>query len=176
MTPTGYEIGLISEERYNKFLEKKANIEKAIERINSVNISPSKEINEYLENIGSQTLSTGIKLAELIRRPELSYEELAPFDKDRPQLEKTHWQQAEIAVKYEGYIKRQFEQVERFNKNEKKLIPEDIDYSKVYGLRTEARQKLEKMRPENIGRASRISGVSPADIGVLLIYLAGERS
>ena len=176
LTPTGYEVGLISEERYNKFLEKKANIEKEIERINSVNIPPSKEINEYLENIGSQTLSTGIKLAELIRRPELSYEELAPFDKERPELEKTHWQQAEIAVKYEGYIKRQFEQVERFNKNEKKLIPEDIDYSKVYGLRTEARQKLEKMRPENIGRASRISGVSPADIGVLLIYLAGERS
>ncbi len=172
LTPTGYEIGLISEERYKKFLEKKENIEKEIERINSVNISPSKEINQYLENIGSQTLATGIKLAELIRRPELSYEELAPFDKERPVLEKTHWQQAEIAVKYEGYIKRQYEQVERFAKNEKKIIPENIDYSKVYGLRTEARQKLEKMRPENIGRASRISGVSPADIGVLLIYLA----
>ena len=176
LTPTGYEIGLISEERYNKFLQKKANIEKEIERINSVNIPPSKEINEYLEKNGSQTLSTGIKLAELIRRPELTYESLASFDKERPQLEKTHWQQAEIAVKYEGYIKRQFEQVERFAKNEKKMIPEDIDYSQVYGLRTEARQKLEKMRPENIGRASRISGVSPADIGVLLIYLASERN
>ena len=176
LTPTGYEIGLISEERYKRFLEKKANIEREIERINSVNIPPSKEINEYLEKIGSQTLSTGIKLAELIRRPELTYEELAPFDKERPEMEKTHWQQAEIAVKYEGYIKRQFEQVERFIKNEKKIIPQDIDYGKVYGLRTEARQKLEKMRPENIGRASRISGVSPADIGVLLIYLAGERN
>jgi len=174
LTPKGYEIGLISEERYKKFLEKKENIEKEIERINSVNIPPSKEINLYLENIGSQTLTTGIKLAELIRRPELSYEELAPFDKERPVLEKTHWQQAEIAVKYEGYIKRQYEQVERFAKNEKKIIPENIDYSKVYGLRTEARQKLEKMRPENIGRASRISGVSPADIGVLLIYLASD--
>lgn len=172
LTPKGYEIGLISEERYKKFLEKKENIEKEIERINSVNIAPTKEINEYLENNGSQLLTTGIRLAELIRRPELCYEELAPFDKERPNLEKTHWQQAEIAVKYEGYIKRQFEQVERFSKNEKKMIPEDIDYSKVYGLRTEARQKLEKMRPENIGRASRISGVSPADIGVLLIYLA----
>ena len=174
LTPTGYETRLISEERYKKFLKKKENIEKEIERINSVNIPPSKEINEYLEKNGSQTLSTGIKLAELIRRPELSYEELAPFDKERPVLEKTHWQQAEIAVKYEGYIKRQFEQVERFKKNEKKIIPKDIDYSKVYGLRTEARQKLEKMRPENIGRASRISGVIPADIGVLLIYLASE--
>ena len=174
LTPTGYEIGLISEERYKKFLEKKQNIEKEIERINSVNIPPSKEINQYLENVGSQVLATGIKLAELIRRPELCYEELAPFDKERPLLEKTHWQQAEIAVKYEGYIKRQYEQVERFAKNEKKIIPENIDYSKVYGLRTEARQKLEKMRPENIGRASRISGVSPADIGVLLIYLASN--
>ena len=175
LTPTGYEIGLISKERYEKFLEKRANIEKEIERINSVNIPPSKEINEYLEKNGSQTLLTGIKLAELIRRPELDYESLAPFDKKRPVLKKEEWQQAEIAVKYEGYIKRQFEQVEKFAKNEKKLIPEDIDYSKVYGLRTEARQKLEKMRPENIGRASRISGVSPADIGVLLIYLASHR-
>ena len=174
LTPTGYEVGLISEERYKKFLDKKAEIEKEIERLNSVNIPPSKEINEYLEKIGSQTLSTGIKLAELIRRPELSYEDLAPFDKERPVMNKTHWQQAEIAVKYEGYIKRQFEQVEKFAKNEKKMIPEDIDYSKVYGLRTEARQKLEKMRPENIGRASRISGVSPADITVLLIYLSSK--
>ena len=175
LTPVGYEIGLISEERYKKFLEKKENIEKEIERINSVNIPPTKEINEYLEKNGSQLLTTGIRLAELIRRPELCYEDLAPFDKERPHLEKTHWQQAEIAVKYEGYIKRQFDQVERFAKNEKKMIPQDIDYSKVYGLRTEARQKLEKMRPENIGRASRISGVSPADIGVLLIYLATNK-
>ena len=175
LTPTGYKIGLISEERYKKFLEKKENIKKEIERINSVNIPPTKEINEYLEKNGSQILTTGIRLAELIRRPELCYEELAPFDKERPNLEKTHWQQAEIAVKYEGYIKRQFDQVERFAKNEKKMIPQDIDYSKVYGLRTEARQKLEKMRPENIGRASRISGVSPADIGVLLIYLATNK-
>lgn len=175
LTPMGYEIGLISEERYQSFLLKKGNIEKEIERINNTNIAPDKELNKYLEKVGSQPLSTGIKLAELIRRPELSYEELAPFDKERPQLEKTHWQQAEIAVKYEGYIKRQYEQVERFEKNERKRIPENIDYSKVYGLRTEARQKLEKMRPENIGRAGRISGVSPADIGVLLIYLATEK-
>ncbi len=174
LTPTGYEVGLISEERYNKFLQKKEKIEKEIERINSVNVPPSKEINSYLEKIRSQTLSTGIKLAELIRRPELSYEALSPFDKERPELEKPVWQQAEIAVKYEGYIKRQCEQVERFEKNEKRLIPEDIDYSEVYGLRIEARQKLEKMRPENIGRASRISGVSPADIGVLLIYLSSK--
>ncbi len=174
LTPIGYEVGLISEERYNKFLQKKENIEKEIERINAVNISPTKEINKYLEENGSQILSTGIKLAELIRRPELDYKGLEPFDKERPELEKAVWQQAEIAVKYEGYIKRQCEQVERFEKNEKRLIPEDINYAEVYGLRIEARQKLEKMRPENIGRASRISGVSPADIGVLLIYLSSK--
>lgn len=174
LTPAGFEVGLISEERYNKFLQKKENIEKEIERINSVNIPPSKEINAYLEKTGSQTLNTGIKLSELIRRPELGYEALSPFDTERPELEKSVWQQAEIAVKYEGYIKRQCEQVERFEKNEKRMIPEDINYSEVYGLRIEARQKLEKMRPENIGRASRISGVSPADIGVLLIYLSSK--
>ncbi len=174
LTPLGYEIGLISEERYEKFLQKKENIEKEIERINSVNIPPGEEINNYLEKNGSQMLSTGIRLAELIRRPELSYEGLRPFDKERKELEKSVWQQAEIAVKYEGYIKRQCEQVERFEKNEKRLIPEDINYEEVYGLRIEARQKLEKMRPESIGRASRISGVSPADIGVLLIYLSSK--
>ncbi len=174
LTETGHEVGLISEERYLKYLEKKENINKEIKRIKSTNISPSKEINELLEKKESQPLTTGIKLAELIRRPELTYEELAPFDKERPSLKEKEWQQAEIAVKYEGYIKRQFEQVEKYRKNEKKMLPEDIDYEKIYGLRTEARQKLQKMRPENIGRASRISGVSPADIGVLLIYLASE--
>ena len=174
LTEKGHNIGLISDERYWKYLEKRREIEEEIDRINRTNIAPTKEINEFLEKKGSTPLSTGIKLAELIRRPELTYEELAPFDKNRPEMKKLHWQQAEIEIKYEGYIKRQYEQVEKFKKNEKKRIPENIDYSKVYGLRIEARQKLEKMRPENIGRASRISGVSPADIGVLLIYLATE--
>lgn len=174
LTQKGYEIGLISEGRYNKFLDKKAKIEEEIERIYNTNIAPTKEINKYLEEIGSQPLTTGVKLSELIRRPELSYKELAPFDINRPELEKTQWQQAEIAVKYDGYIKRQYEQVEKFKKNEERKIPENIDYNDVYGLRIEARQKLEKMRPENIGRASRISGVSPADIGVLLIYLSAQ--
>ena len=174
LTEKGYEIGLISEERYNRFLDKKVKIEEEIERIYSTNIAPTKEINKYLEKIGSTPLTTAVKLSELIRRPELSYEELAPFDIKRPKLEKTLWQQAETAVKYDGYIKRQYEQVEKFKKNEERKIPENIDYKDVYGLRIEARQKLEKMRPENIGRASRISGVSPADIGVLLIYLSSQ--
>lgn len=174
LTPKGYEIGLISRERYEKFLLKKENAEKEIQRIKNTNIPPSEELNEFLVNEKSTPVSTGVKLAELVRRPELSYEKLGPFDKNRPLMKKEVWQQAETEVRYEGYIKRQCEQVEKFKKNEKKRIPNDTDYEKIYGLRIEARQKLEKMRPENIGRASRISGVSPADIGVLLMYLASE--
>lgn len=174
LTPKGYEIGLISKERYEKFQKKKENAEKEAERIKNTNIAPGEEINKFLAEKGSRPITTGVKLSELIRRPELSYEELAPFDRERPLLKKEEWQQAEISVKYEGYIKRQYEQVEKFKKNEKRRIPQDINYDDVYGLRLEARQKLIKMRPENIGRASRISGVSPADVGVLLMYLASE--
>ncbi len=174
LTPAGHEIGLISEERYNKFLAKKKRIEDEIERLSHVNAAPSEELNKLLKEKGSSPLSTGIKITELIRRPEITYAELSPFDKERPVLSKAEAEQVEIAVKYEGYIKRQFEQVEQFKKNEKRLIPADIDYNEVYGLRIEARQKLTAMRPENVGRASRISGVSPADIGVLLIYLANR--
>ncbi len=173
LTPTGHEIGLISEERYAEFLKKRARIEEEIERLRGVNLPPSAELNALLREKSSSTVSDGVKITELIRRPEISYDELAPFDCARPELDKAEREQVETAIKYEGYIKRQFEQVEKFRKNEKRLIPDDINYDNVYGLRTEARQKLKKMRPENVGRASRISGVSPADIGVLLIYLAG---
>ena len=163
---------MISEQRYQKFINKRANIEKEIERIKKTNIPPSEELNRFLEEKGSTPISTGIKLAELIRRPEISYSDMAAFDKNRPELTKAESEQAEIAVEYEGYIKRQCEQVEKFKKNERTVIPENINYDDVYGLRIEARQKLNDMRPENVGRASRISGVSPADIGVLLIYLS----
>lgn len=172
LTDKGHEIGLISEQRYQKFINKRANIEKEIERIKKTNIPPSEEMNRFLEERGSTPISTGIKLAELIRRPEISYSDMAAFDKNRLELTKAESEQAEIAVEYEGYIKRQCEQVEKFKKNEKTVIPENINYDDVYGLRIEARQKLKDMRPENVGRASRISGVSPADIGVLLIYLS----
>lgn len=172
LTDKGYNIGLISEQRYEKFAKKRANIEKEIERIKKTNIPPSDELNRFLEEKGSTPISTGIKLAELIRRPEISYSDMAAFDKNRPKLTKAESEQAEISVEYEGYIKRQCEQVEKFKKNEKNIIPENINYDDVYGLRIEARQKLKDMRPENVGRASRISGVSPADIGVLLIYLS----
>ncbi len=174
LTPIGHEIGLISDGRYAGFLAKKERIEKEIARIRTVNLPPSDGLNRLLEEKGSSLLSTGINMVELLRRPEVGYDELAPFDRERPPLSDAEREQVETAVKYEGYIRRQFEQVEQFRRNEKRLIPDDINYDEVYGLRIEARQKLAKMRPENVGRASRISGVSPADIGVLLIYLAGR--
>ncbi len=174
LTPTGHEIGLISDERYARFLEKRRRIEEETARIKAVTLAPSAELNRLLEEKGEPPLSTGIKLADLLKRPAVGYAELAPFDPGRPRLGRAEAEQVEIAVKYEGYIKRQFEQVEQFKKNEKRLIPADIDYENIHGLRLEARQKLMKMRPENVGRASRISGVSPADVGVLLIYLAAR--
>lgn len=174
LTPLGHEIGLISDERYGKFLEKKARIEGEIARLESVNLSPSPALNALLEAKGSSPLTTGIKITELIRRPEIGYAELAPFDDHRPELTASEMEQVEVSVKYDGYIRRQFQQVEQFKKNEKRIIPADIDYDSVRGLRIEARQKLSRIRPENVGRAGRISGVSPADIGVLLIYLAGR--
>lgn len=174
LTPLGHEIGLINDDRYAKFLKKKARIDAEIARLDTVNLSPSPALNALLEAKGSSPLTTGIKITELIRRPEIGYDELAPFDTGRPELAAAEREQVEVSVKYDGYIRRQFQQVEQFKKNEKRVIPADINYDDVHGLRIEARQKLSKMRPENVGRAGRISGVSPADIGVLLIYLAGR--
>ena len=175
LTPKGYEIGLISEERYAKFLEKKSNIEKEIERVSSVSLGPNKAVLSLLEEYGSTPITTGIKLSELIRRPELSYEVLAPIDLERPELDKYTAEQVNIQIKYDGYIKKQLEQVEKFKKLEQKKIPEDMDYASVYGLRIEARQKLEKIRPKSLGQASRISGVSPADMNVLIVHLQGGK-
>ncbi|MBE7047499.1 MAG: tRNA uridine-5-carboxymethylaminomethyl(34) synthesis enzyme MnmG [Ruminococcaceae bacterium] len=171
LTPLGYEIGLISEERYNRFLEKKRLIEEEIDRVEHTNIGPSEETNNLLSSLGSTPLKTGVKLSELIKRPELDYEVLCPIDKNRPELDKYIKEQVHIQIKYDGYIKKQIEQVEKFKKLEDKLIPEGIDYQSIKGLRLEARQKLDKIRPVSIGQASRISGVSPADIGVLLISI-----
>lgn len=171
LTPKGYEIGLISEERYTEFLDKKQNIEAEIQRVDHANIPPSEEVNSILEAHGSTKLTTGVKLAELVRRPELSYELLESIDCNRPKLDRYTAEQVNIQVKYEGYIKKQLAQVEQFKKLEQKKLPKSMDYGKVYGLRLEARQKLEKIKPESIGQASRISGVSPADVNVLLIYM-----
>ncbi len=171
LTPFGKEIGLIDEERYGKFLEKKALIEEEIDRVEHANIPPSEELNRILEENESTPVTTGIKLGALLRRPQLSYELLAPIDKNRPELPFDVKEQVEISIKYDGYIKMQMEQVEAFRKNEKILLPDSIDYMSIKGLRKEAQQKLSEMQPQNIGQASRISGVSPADISVLLIYL-----
>ncbi len=171
LTEMGYNIGLISQERYNKLQEKIRLIEEETQRISKVGVAPSEELNKVLVEAGTAPLGTGCKMCDLIKRPQLSYEILAPFDKKRPDLPRQVFEQVEINLKYEGYIKRQLAQVQELKRLEVKKIPSDIDYDKVTNLRLEAIEKLKKIRPETIGQASRISGVSPADIAVLLIYL-----
>ncbi len=171
----GYQVGLIDEETYRKLLEKEAAIAREIERTEHATIGGIPEVQKLLEEKGSTLLKSGTTIADLIRRPELNYEDLAPIDKERPFLPWDVKEQVEINLKYEGYIKRQMKQVEQFKKLEAKKIPEDLDYEKVGSLRIEARQKLEEYRPVSIGQASRISGVSPADISVLLVYLEQYR-
>lgn len=171
LTKLGYEVGLIDENRYQKLLEKESLIEEEIQRMEHTNIGTSEEVQKLLEFHKSTPLTSGTTLAELIRRPELSYEILAPIDKNRKQLAYDVAEQVNINIKYDGYIKRQKRQVEQFKKLENKMIPENIDYYNIQSLRIEAKQKLSEMRPSSIGQASRISGVSPADISVLLVYL-----
>lgn len=171
LTEYGHEIGLIDEERYQKFLQKKEMIAAEIARFKNTPIGANKEVQALLEELGSTQLKSGSSLAELVTRPELTYEQLAPVDKERKPLPEEVTDQVEIELKYEGYIKRQMQQVEQFKKMENKKIPENLDYDEVPSIRIEARQKLKLVRPENVGQASRISGVSPADISVLLIYL-----
>lgn len=171
----GYEIGLISQERYDKFLNKLELIKQERERVDSITIAPSDEINEMLVSRETAPMKTGIRLSELIKRPQLDYACLTPFDKTRPDLSADIFEQVEIDLKYEGYIKRQQAKVDEMRRLEVKKIPADIDYDDVYSLRLEAREKLKKVRPESVGQASRISGVSPSDISVLLIYLKKEQ-
>lgn len=171
LTPIGHEIGLVSDQVYQKLLEKEAQIKSEILRMEHLRINPSEDVQNFLTEHQSTPLKTGTTFAELIRRPELDYEMLSVFDPDRPQLLTGAAEQVNINIKYEGYIERQQRQVEHFKKLENKRIPDSIDYQSIHGLRIEAQQKLEKYRPISIGQASRISGVSPADISVLLIYL-----
>ena len=171
LTKKGYEIGLISEERYRKLLKKEEQIQKEIERVEHINLGTSESVQDLLKEYGSTPLTSGTTMAELIRRPELNYECLAPIDPNRPELDIDVAEQVNINIKYDGYIKRQLRQVEQFKKLESKLIPEDINYDDIQSLRIEAKQKLNEMRPASIGQASRISGVSPADVSVLLVYL-----
>ena len=167
----GHNVGLISDERYERFLNKKQQIEEEIERIRNKTIKPTEKVNELLRKCNSSEITTGVKLVDLVKRSELTYECLKDIDEDRPDLDEQVKKEVEIELKYEGYIKLQKEQVEKFKKLEEKLLPKEINYEEIKGLRLEARQKLNKIRPNSIGQASRISGVSPADITVLLIYL-----
>ena len=171
LTKIGYEVGLIDEERYQRLLRKEKMIEEEIERVEHTNIGTSEKVQNLLGSFGSTPLNSGTTLAELIRRPELSYEKLADIDENRPELPYDVEEQVNINIKYDGYIKRQMRQVEQFKKLENKKIPEDINYDEIQSLRIEAKQKLNAIRPASIGQASRISGVSPADVSVLLVYL-----
>ncbi len=171
----GYKVGLVSKEQYEYVLWKKEKIAEEKERMEHVHVGASPEVQELLKAHNSTLLKNGISLADLIRRPELSYDIVAPLDKNRPQLPQDVKDQVNINIKYEGYIKRQEKQVEGFKKLEKKRLPKDLDYSRISGLRIEARQKLEQFRPVSIGQASRIAGVSPADISVLLVYMESYR-
>jgi len=171
LTPIGYRIGLISEERYQKFLKKQKAIEDEIERLKRRVIPPGEKVNEFLDRHGSSRIRSGIKLYDLLKRPEINYDMLKEIDDEMPDLPKPVTDEVAIRIKYEGYIAKQMEQIEQFKKMEERLLPEDIDYNEIQGLRIEARQKLSKYRPRSLGQASRISGVSPADISVLIIYL-----
>lgn len=171
LTPLGHKIGLISDERYEKFLKKREQIDREIARLKKLVFPPSEAVLEVLNSVNCAPIKTGIHADELLKRPEITYEILAPIDEDRPELPNDVCEQVEISIKYEGYINRQLAQAQQFSKLENKKLPKDIDYTKIEGLRLEARQKLDKVRPVSLGQASRISGVSPADIAVLLIYL-----
>ena len=175
LTKYGYKVGLISQDRMDRLNKKIELINEEIERVKSVNIGTGEDIQKLLVENGSTELTTGVTLAELIKRPELSYDVLAPIDRHRPQLPWDVCEQVNINLKYEGYIDRQLRQVEHFKKLENKLIPDTLDYYQISGLRKEAMQKLDKFKPRSIGQASRISGVSPADIYVLLVYLESLR-
>ncbi|MDU4446610.1 MAG: tRNA uridine-5-carboxymethylaminomethyl(34) synthesis enzyme MnmG [Anaerococcus vaginalis] len=171
LTEKGHEIGLVSDERYEKMVEKRENIEKEISRLKNVMISPNEENNEILEKIGSNPIKTGYSLFDLIKRPELTYKKLEVLDPDRPELPKFQQIQVQTEIKYQGYIKKQMADIGKFKKLENKKLDHDIDYSKINGLKKESAEKLNKIKPDSIGQASRISGVSPADINVLLIRL-----
>ena len=174
LTDIGHEIGLISDERYEKFLNKKENIKKEKERLRNLVVKPTEKVNKFLVEQGTSALTTGTKMSELLKRPELSYSKLEEIDENRPELSRQEQEEVEIQIKYEGYIKLQEAQVEKFKKLEEKILPDNIDYEKIKGISLEGRQKLNKFKPRSIGQASRISGVSPADVSVLLIYLSGK--
>ena len=176
LTPLGYELGLISQQRYDALLQKQKQTEEEIKRVSGIVVAPSEEVQQFLKQYGSTPIQTGVRLSELMKRPELDYEKLYELDKQRPVLSEPVKEQVNIQIKYEGYIKQQMKQVEQFQKMEKKLLPENLDYTAIKGLRIEAQQKLNAIRPASLGQASRITGVSPADISVLLIYMQRQKA
>ena len=176
LTPIGYELGLVSKEQYEKTLAKYAAADREVRRLEHTGVAPSPALDALLEAHGETEVKNGARLADLIRRPRLSYADLAPFDPDRPALDPAVAREAEITIKYAGYIDRQLRQVEEMRRLEDRVLPQDIDYLSIHGLRMEARQKLQDIRPHNLGQASRVSGVSPADVAVLMIYLKQAES
>ena len=176
LTPIGHEVGLIDDERYERLQAKEAAIKAEISRLENLTVGGNEKVQNFLEENNSRALKTGISMADLIRRPELGYEKVEPLDTDRPQLPDDVKEQVEIQIKYDGYIRRQLLQVEKAQKMEEKKLPPDIDYNEITGLRIEARQKLDKVKPASIGQASRIAGVTPADVSVLLIYLTQKKA
>ena len=174
LTPLGRELGLISDRRWEKFQRKQEQKQAELKRVQKTTLPPSQELNDILVSRGTSPLTTGAKLADLLKRPQITYEDLEPVDKDRPPYSTAVFEAVEIELKYEGYIKRQRADIEEARRLERKRLPQDVDYSAIQGLRLEAGEKLNKVKPENIGQAGRISGVSPADISVLLIWLASK--
>ncbi|MBR2723979.1 MAG: tRNA uridine-5-carboxymethylaminomethyl(34) synthesis enzyme MnmG [Ruminococcus sp.] len=175
LTPIGREIGLVTDERWESFLRKQQQIEEELQRINSTTLSPSDELNAILVSRETSAVVSGVSLADLLRRPQISYKDLETVDTNRPDLSKSVFEQAEIEIKYAGYIKKQLDRVEQVQRMQEKELPVDIDYKEISGLRLEAQEKLNKIKPRNIAQASRISGVSPADISVLVIWLSGSK-
>ncbi len=171
----GFELGLISEESFAGVKEKYEKVDRELKRVENTYVSPTEELNNMLQKKGTAAVSTGFSVAELIRRPQVSYDDLKAFDAERPELPKAIRQQVEIRLKYDGYIKRQLKQIDEFTRLEEKKLPKDLNYAEIIGLRLEAREKLERIRPDNFGQASRISGVSPADVSVLMVYMENHR-
>jgi tRNA uridine 5-carboxymethylaminomethyl modification enzyme len=174
MVPIGHKVGLVSEERYSKFLDEKRICEEELLRIKSVVVHPTEEVNEMLVRKGTSPITTGVRMIELLKRPQLGYEDLAEFDPSRPKLKYSLVNKLEVEIKYSGYIRVQQEQIDKMRKLESKSLPENIDYKTIKGLRLEAQEKLNKFKPLNVGQAGRISGVNPADVSVLLVWLASK--
>ena len=175
LTQKGYEVGLASRERYEKFLQKRDSVESELKRLKEFKVNPSGDVNEKIKSLGSSELKTPTTLYDLIRRPELNYDSIEILDEDRPELNREAKMQVEIQIKYDGYIQKQTEQISQFKKLENKRLSQELNYEEIKGIRTEAIQKLSVIKPESVGQASRISGVNPADINVLLVYLEQQR-